>query len=63
MLPTYKQADQYRKDAAEKEDAIKDLKLELKAAKAVQSNGVGAAGGDTSYWKNKYETLLAAIDT
>ena len=64
MLPTYKQADQYRKDAADKEEVIKDLKMELKAAKAQQINGVGgAAGGDVTYWKNKYETLMATVSS
>jgi hypothetical protein len=57
MLPTYKQADQYRKDAEE-------LRFELKAAKAQQTNGVGgAAGGDITYWKNKYETLMATVSS
>jgi hypothetical protein len=63
MLPTYKQADQHRKDALEKEDTIKGLKLELSAARAQQSNGVGAAGRDVGYWKNKYEDLMARIDS
>jgi hypothetical protein len=62
MLPTYKQADQYRKDALEKENTIKELKLELTAAKAEQTNGVGSDGGDDgAYWKNKYEGLLADV--
>ncbi|KAF1849490.1 uncharacterized protein K460DRAFT_305703 [Cucurbitaria berberidis CBS 394.84] len=60
MLPTYKQAEQYRKDALHKEDVIKGLKLELIAAKTSQSNGVGA-NGDANYWKDKYESLLSTI--
>lgn len=55
MLPTYKQADQYRKDALDKAETIEQLTTELTKAKATQSNG------DVSYWKNKYESLLASI--
>jgi len=62
MLPTYKDAEKHRQDARDKESQISDLKFQLAAAKASQSNGVGAAGGDTAYWKQKYETLLSTID-
>ncbi|KAJ6195693.1 hypothetical protein J3E72DRAFT_402779 [Bipolaris maydis] len=57
MLPTYKQAEQYRKYALDREETIKGLQKELIAAKASQNNG------DTTYWKNKYETLLASVAT
>lgn len=57
MLPTYKQAEQYRKDALDREKTIKSLQKELITAKASQNNG------DTTYWKNKYETLLATVAT
>ncbi|EUC31628.1 hypothetical protein COCCADRAFT_6510 [Bipolaris zeicola 26-R-13] len=57
MLPTYRQAEQYRKDALDREETIKGLQKELIAAKASQNNG------DTTYWKNKYETLLATVST
>ncbi|CAO2651834.1 Nn.00g001170.m01.CDS01 [Neocucurbitaria sp. VM-36] len=60
ILPIYKQANQYRKDALDKEDVIMGLKLELSAAKTFQSNGVGA-GGDAAYWKDKYESLLSSV--
>lgn len=60
MLPTYKQADEYRKDALVKEQEIQKLKLELSQAKTSQFNGVGP-GRDASYWKNKYESLLATV--
>lgn len=60
MLPTYKQADQYRKDALDKDEVIKGLKLELSTAKMSQSNGV-SAGSDGAYWKDKYESLLSTV--
>jgi len=40
---------------------ITDLKHQLVTAKASQINGVGAAGGDSAYWKAKYDNLLANI--
>ncbi|ENI09207.1 hypothetical protein COCC4DRAFT_56729 [Bipolaris maydis ATCC 48331] len=49
MLPTYKQAEQYRKYALDREETIKGLQKELIAAKASQNNG------DTTYWKNKIQ--------
>ncbi|KAJ4308783.1 hypothetical protein N0V94_009207 [Neodidymelliopsis sp. IMI 364377] len=61
MLPTYKQAEKHRQDAREKESEINNLKLQLAAAKVSQSNGVASAGGDTAYWKQKYETLLSNV--
>jgi chromosome segregation ATPase len=57
MLPAYKQAEQYRKNALDKEETIKGLQRELTAAKASHNNG------DANYWKNKYETLLASVST
>lgn len=57
MLPIYKQADHFRKDALEMQEQVNALKLELSTAKASQSNGVGA-GSDAAYWKDKYEALL-----
>lgn len=60
MIPTYKQADQYRKDALDKEDMIQSLKLQLSTSKTSQSNDVGA-GGDGAYWKAKYESLLSTV--
>lgn len=62
MIPTYKAAEKYRQDAHEKESQINDLKFQLAAAKASQSKGVGAAGDDAAYWKQKYEKLLSNID-
>ncbi|KZM22364.1 uncharacterized protein EKO05_0007741 [Ascochyta rabiei] len=61
MLPTYRAAEEYRQDAHEKEAQVHELKLQLAAAKASQSNGVGAGGGDATYWKQKYESLLSTI--
>jgi hypothetical protein len=61
MLPTYKEAEKHRQEARDKESQITDLKHQLAAAKASQSNGVGTAGGDSAYWKQKYETLLSTI--
>lgn len=60
MLPMYKQADQYRKDASDKDDEIKGLNLELAAVKASLANGVGTRG-DVGYWKDRYESLLATL--
>lgn len=49
-------------DAAEKDMQIADLKQQLADAKISKSNGVSAtAGGDSAYWKQKYETLLANL--
>lgn len=56
MLPLYKLADQCQKESLSKDGTIKDLKDQLSAAKASQYNG-----GDTGYWKGKYESLLATI--
>ncbi|KAF3047038.1 hypothetical protein E8E12_010685 [Didymella heteroderae] len=61
MLSTHKAAEKCKQDAHDKEMQIIDLKHQLAAAKASQSNGVGAAGGDTAYWKQKYENLLTSI--
>ena len=60
MIPTYKQAEQYRQTAEHQTEQIKGLQAELSEAKAAQSNGVGA-GGDAAYWKDKYDNLLASI--
>jgi hypothetical protein len=60
MLPAYKQAEQLRKSALEKDDQIKGLILELSTAKASQTNGIGS-GGDATYWKDKYDGLLSSI--
>ncbi|KAH7092214.1 hypothetical protein FB567DRAFT_233977 [Paraphoma chrysanthemicola] len=60
MLPTFKQAEQYRQDAITKDDQIKALKLELSVAKSSQSNGLGL-GGDAKYWKGKYDDLLSKV--
>ena len=61
MVPTFKQADAFRLANIEKEAQIKALKLELSSAKtASKPNGI-ASGGDTAYWKNKYESLMASV--
>ncbi|KAH7068263.1 hypothetical protein BKA63DRAFT_581705 [Paraphoma chrysanthemicola] len=60
MLPTFKQAEQYRQDAISKDDRIKTLKVELSVAKTSQSNGLGL-GGDAKYWKGKYDDLLSKV--
>ncbi|KAJ4376139.1 hypothetical protein N0V83_001420 [Neocucurbitaria cava] len=60
ILPTYKKAEEYRKEALEKEDLIMGIKLELSAAQAAKSNGV-LAGSDAAYWKDKYESLLSSV--
>jgi hypothetical protein len=60
MLPTYKQADQFRQTAEQQAAQIKGLEAKLAEAKAAQSTGVGA-GGDAAYWKGKYDNLLASI--
>lgn len=61
MLPTYREAERHRQEARDKEAQITELKHELAAAKATQTNGIGATGGDSAYWKQKYETLLSTI--
>lgn len=61
MLPMYKEAEKYKQDAQDKEIHVTDLKQQLATAKAFQSNGMGAAGEDSAYWKQKYETLLTSI--
>jgi hypothetical protein len=60
MLPTYKQADKFRMAAQNAEDQLKILRRDLAAARASQSNGVNS-GGDATYWKNKYDGLLATV--
>jgi chromosome segregation ATPase len=60
MLPMYKQAEQLRTDVDQKDHEIKTLKVQLSAVKTSQSNGVGA-GGDATYWKKKYDGLLASV--
>lgn len=60
ILPTYKKAEEYRKEALKKEDLIMGLKLELSAAQAAKSDGVNA-GSDAVYWKDKYESLLSSV--
>jgi hypothetical protein len=60
MLPTYKQAEQLRTSAVQKDQEIKTLKTQLFTAKVSQSNGVGT-GGDATYWKKKYDGLLASV--
>ncbi len=58
----YKEAEKYRQQAQEKETQITTLKQELASAKSAQPNGTGAAAdGDSAYWKQKYETLLANV--
>ncbi|KAF1946024.1 hypothetical protein EJ02DRAFT_368470 [Clathrospora elynae] len=59
MLPTYKEAEQYRKDSLEKDVIIQTLRLA--AAKPPQSNGVGGTSSDAGYWKGKYDALLATV--
>lgn len=61
MLPTYKEADKFRKAAVDAEGQIATLQHKLATARASQSNGVGA-GGDAAYWKAKYDVLLNSID-
>ncbi len=56
----YKAAERHREDALEKASMIDDLKRQLAAAKASQTNGTSASG-DAAYWKQKYETLLSTI--
>jgi hypothetical protein len=61
MLPTYKEAEQFRKAASEKDDQIKALQAELSGTKGSRSNGIGA-GADAAYWKEKYDGLLSSMD-
>ncbi|KAJ4401454.1 hypothetical protein N0V91_007888 [Didymella pomorum] len=61
LLPTVKAAEKYKQDAHDKEEQITDLRHQLTTAKAAHTNGVGAAGGDSAYWKGKYDNLLANI--
>lgn len=59
----------YRNDVRDKEVQINqmtaqiaELNRQLATTKASQSNGVDtAAGGDSAYWKQKYETLLSNV--
>jgi hypothetical protein len=60
MLLTYKQVEQLRTNVDQKDHEIKTLKAQLSIAKVSQSNGVGA-GGDVTYWKKKYDGLLASV--
>jgi hypothetical protein len=65
MLPTYKKADQFRQQVVDRDETIKNLELALAEAKASKTNGVGvggSSGSDVRYWKDKYETLLLAVD-
>jgi hypothetical protein len=57
MLPTYKQAEQHKKAAADKDEQVKALKLELSSAKTSKPNGV-SSGGDAAYWKASITTYL-----
>lgn len=59
ILPTYKLAEQHRLDNAEKDNRISKLQLELSVAMTQlgQSNGAG----DATYWKDRYESLLATL--
>ena len=61
MLPTAKAAEKYKQDVHDKEEQITDLRHQLATAKAAHTNGVGAARGDSAYWKGKYDNLLANI--
>jgi hypothetical protein len=63
MLPLYKEAEQIRNDVLTKDEEIQTLKTELSRAKTSQSNGgsAGGAGGESAYWKGKYENLLASV--
>ncbi|RII16447.1 hypothetical protein CUC08_Gglean002885 [Alternaria sp. MG1] len=64
MLPTYKKADQLRRDVVERDATINKLELELAEAKVSKTNGVGSGvsgGNDVRYWKQKYETLLLSV--
>jgi hypothetical protein len=64
MLPTYKKADQLRRDVFERDATINKLELELAEAKVSKTNGVGSGvsgGNDVRYWKQKYETLLLSV--
>lgn len=64
MLPTYKKADQLRRDVVERDATINKLELELAEAKVSKTNGVGSGvsgGNDVHYWKQKYETLLLSV--
>lgn len=54
--------EQYKQDAEEKQLQISDLEKQLTLVKAAPPNGVGAAAsGDSAYWKQKYDTLLASL--
>lgn len=61
MLPKCKAAEKQKQDMHDKDLQITDLKHQLATVKASQTNGVGAAGCDSAYWKGKYENLLASI--
>ena len=61
LLPVVKQADKLRQDSLGKDVEINSLKAELTATKIAQPNG-GSSDNSTKYWKDKYETLLAACD-
>ncbi|USP78185.1 hypothetical protein yc1106_05459 [Curvularia clavata] len=52
ILPLSKQAEQFREDLVQKEEAIKDLQEKLALAKGSQS------GDEAHYWRTKYENLL-----
>jgi len=62
MLLKYREVEQYKQDAKEKQLRIDDLEQQLTLVKAAPPNGVGAAAsGDSAYWRQKYDTLLASL--
>ncbi|KAL5119576.1 hypothetical protein ACEQ8H_002422 [Pleosporales sp. CAS-2024a] len=60
MLPTYKEADKFRKAAQDAEQLITALREDLAKARASQSNDA-APTGDAAYWKAKYDSLLNTV--
>lgn len=62
MLPTYKQAEQYRKGCLEKDDAIKALKEDLAVAKQGEAENTENLAASI-YWQNRYEGLLDKCST
>jgi hypothetical protein len=60
MLPTYKEAEKHRSACIEKDKEIATLKSDLFTTKT-QTSQSNSVGGDTAYWKDRYESLLATI--
>jgi hypothetical protein len=58
MMPVCKEAEQLRKDALTKDDLVKRLEAEIAE---IKNTSKATSTGDSAYWKEKYENLLASV--